>query len=79
MIRLAPGLTKLPPAWPVVGGSISSEERKDVLSRSVFVLVIVRKESRRLFSMALGMPFKSRIYKAIFNKGRIPSEMDLTF
>lgn len=47
--RLAPGLTKLPPAWPVTGGSISKDDKKDVLSRSVFVLVMVRKESKRLF------------------------------
>lgn len=67
-MRLAPGLTKLPPACPVVGGSMSSDERKDVLSRSVFVLVIVRKESRRLFSIALGVPFKSRIYRDIFQQ-----------
>jgi hypothetical protein len=67
LIRLAPGLIKLPPAWPVVGGSISSDERKDVLSKSVLVLVIVRKESRRLFSMALGVPFKSRIYRNHFS------------
>src|SRR5258708_20183888 len=59
---LAPGLMRLPPAWPVAAGSISSEERKDVLSRSVFVLVMVRKESNRLFCEAFGVPFRSKIF-----------------
>lgn len=62
IIRLAPGLTRLPPAWPVADGSISREDRKDVLWRSVFVLVIVRKESSRLFCTDFGVPFKSRIW-----------------
>lgn len=59
---LAPGLTRLPPACPVVGGSMSSDDRKDVLSRCVLVLVMVRKESRRLFCVAFGVPFRSRIF-----------------
>lgn len=40
---------------------MSSEERKDVLSRSFLVLVIVRNESRRLFWSFFGVPLRSRI------------------
>ena len=47
--RLPPGLSKLPPMAPVAGGSMSKDDKKEVLSRSVFVLVIERKESCRLF------------------------------
>lgn len=61
-IRLAPGLTRLPPACPVAGGSISKDDKNDVASRSVFVLVIVKKESNRLFWIGFGVPFKSKIY-----------------
>ena len=61
-IRLAPGLTRLPPACPVAGGSISNEDKNDVASRSVFVLVIVKKESSRLFWIGFGVPFRSKIY-----------------
>ena len=43
--RLEPGLVML----ATRPGSMSSEERKDVLSSSGFVLVIVRKASRRSF------------------------------
>ena len=43
-------------------GSMSSEERKDVLSSSGLVLVIVRKESRRSFCAAFGVPLRSRIF-----------------
>jgi hypothetical protein len=32
-----------------------------VLSNSFLVLVVIRKESRRLFCSALGVPFKSKI------------------
>jgi hypothetical protein len=62
--RLPPGLTRLPPSKPGPGGSMSREERKDVLSKSVFVLVIVRNESRRAFCCALGVPLISRILAA---------------
>lgn len=47
--RLPPGLSRLPPMAPVAGGSMSKEDKNEVLSRSVFVLVIERKESWRLF------------------------------
>ena len=43
-------------------GSMSSEERKEVLSRSFLVLVIVRNESKRLFWSFFGVPLRSRIY-----------------
>jgi hypothetical protein len=59
--RLPPGLSKLPPIAPVVGGSMSKDDKKEVLPRSVFVLVIERKESCKLFWMDLGVPFRSRI------------------
>lgn len=41
---------------------MSREVKNDVVSRSSFVLVIVRNESRRAFCSALGVPFKSKIY-----------------
>jgi hypothetical protein len=56
-IRLVAGL----PTAKLIGGSMSKELRNDVLSRSVFVLVMVRNESRRLFCSILGVPFRSRI------------------
>lgn len=59
---LAPGLMRLPPECPVAAGSMSREERKEVLSRSVLVLVMVRKESRRLFWVDLGVPLRSKIW-----------------
>ena len=55
---LLPGLVRL--ATDV--GSMSSEDRKEVLSSSGFVLVMVRKESRRSFCAALGVPLRSRIF-----------------
>jgi hypothetical protein len=61
--RLPPGLTRLPPSRPGPGGSMSRDDRKDVLSRSVFVLVMVRNESRRAFCCALGVPLMSRIFR----------------
>ena len=60
-ILLAPGLTREPPACPVVGGSISSDERKELLPRSVLVLVMTSNASWRLLCVALGVPFRSRI------------------
>jgi hypothetical protein len=45
-----------------VEGSMSSEERNDVLSSSDLVDVMVRKESKRSFWDALGVPLRSRIY-----------------
>ena len=59
--RLAPGLTRLPPACPVADGSMSSEERNEVLSRSVLVLVMVRNELRRLSCTDFGVPLRSKI------------------
>jgi len=56
-IRLVAGL----PTARLVGGSMSKDVRNDVLSSSVLVLVIVRKESRRLFCSVLGVPLRSRI------------------
>ena len=61
-ILLPAGLIRLPPTYPVAGGSMSSDDRKEVLSKSVLVLVIVKKESRRLFCTAFGVPFRSKIY-----------------
>ena len=43
-------------------GSMSSEERKDVLSSSGLVLVIVKKASSRSFCAAFGVPLRSRIF-----------------
>ena len=60
-IRLPPGLTRLPASRPGPGGSMSRDERKDVLSKSVLVLVMVRNESRSVFCCALGVPLMSRI------------------
>lgn len=56
--RLLPGLVM----FAIMEGSMSREERKEVLSSSDFVLVIVRKESRRSFCAAFGVPFRSRIF-----------------
>jgi len=58
-VLLEPGLPRVAPS--VMDGSISRAERNDVLSKSVLVLVIVRKESRRLFCSIFGVPFRSRI------------------
>ena len=44
--------------WP---GSMSNDVKKDVLSRSLLVLVIVKKESKRSFCSALVVPLRSRI------------------
>lgn len=43
------------------GGSMSREERKEVDSNSEFVLVMVKKKSRREFCSFGGVPFRSRI------------------
>lgn len=47
--------------WVVFEGSMSSEDRKEVVSSSFLVLVMVKNESRRLFCSSLGVPFRSRI------------------
>ena len=60
VLSVPPGLANVP-RRPKVGGSISSEDKNDVLSSSGFVLVMVRKESRRLFCSLFGVPFRSRI------------------
>ncbi len=52
------GLT-MPPCDAV--GSMSSDDRNEVLSSSLFVLVIVRNESNRSFCWNFGVPFRSRI------------------
>lgn len=56
--RLVAGLVM----FTTMAGSMSREERKDVLSRSVFVLVTVKKESKRAFWADLGVPLRSRIF-----------------
>lgn len=56
--RLLPGLVR----FATCPGSISSDERNEVLSSSDFVLVIVRKESSRSFCAAFGVPLRSRIF-----------------
>lgn len=58
-IRLVAGL----PIANAVVGSMSNDERNEVLSRSVLVLVTVKNESRRLFCSVLGVPFRSRIWR----------------
>ena len=64
-------LTRLPPGLPSVevwGGSMSKDDRKEELSRSVFLLVIVKNESMRSFCCVLGVPLRSRIWSRV-NKG----------
>ena len=56
--RLEPGL----PRVDECAGSMSSEDKNDVFSRSAAVLVIVRKESIRSFSWVFGVPLRSRIF-----------------
>ena len=61
--RLPPGLPRFEPVKvDDCAGSMSSEERNEVLSRSVFVLVIERKESIRSFCCCFGVPLRSKIY-----------------
>ncbi len=55
---LLPGLVR----FATDAGSMSSEERKDVLSSSGFVLVMVRKESSRSFCAAFSVPLRSIIF-----------------
>ena len=49
------------PAWELFEGSMSRDDKKEVVSSSFLVLVMVRKESNRLFWSGLAVPFKSRI------------------
>lgn len=59
-------LTRLPPGLPNVddcAGSMSSEDKNEVFSRSVFVLVMVKNESIRSFCCCFGVPFRSSICK----------------
>ena len=78
-ILLPAGLIRLPPTYPAAGGSMSSDDRKEVLSKSVLVLVIVRKESRRLFWTAFGVPFRSKILiKGTSTQTRCVDERPLT-
>lgn len=44
-----------------VDGSISNEDKKDVLASSDFVLVIVKNESSNAFCSDLGVPLRSSI------------------
>jgi mannitol-specific phosphotransferase system IIBC component len=59
-----PGLAKFPLLIDREGGSMSREDRNDVVSRSVLVLVIVRKETRTLFCSAFEVPLRSSTWKA---------------
>jgi hypothetical protein len=63
--RLAFGLDKVPVRCAPPPGSMSREDKKEVPSSSSFVLVIVRKESSRLFCSAFGVPFRSRIWNTV--------------
>jgi len=45
----------------VADGSMSSEDKNEVLSRSSFVLVIVRNASNSSLCLALGVPLRSKI------------------
>ena len=59
--------TRLPPGLEVVAmilvaeGSISSDDKKDAVSSSGLVLVIVRNESSNPFCSVFGVPLRSRI------------------
>lgn len=61
--RLPVGLAKLLSC--VVGGSISSVDKKDVPSSSGLALVMVMKVSNKLFCSIRGVPFRSRIFDGI--------------
>lgn len=61
-MRLPAGLVKLELIWVVVVGSISRDDRNEVLSSSFLVLVMVKNESRRLPCSGKGVPFKSKIF-----------------
>lgn len=64
MLSGVPGMSdaRLPgePRPTVWLGSMSNVDRKDELSSSCLVLVIVRKESSRSFCSALAVPLRSR-------------------
>ena len=62
--RLLPGLVM----FATEPGSMSRVVRKELPSRSVFVLVMVRKESRRSFCAAFGVPLRSRIFWKLENE-----------
>ena len=59
--------TRLPPGLEVVAmilpaeGSISSDDKKEAVSSSGLVLVIVRNESSNPFCSVFGVPLRSRI------------------
>jgi hypothetical protein len=59
--RLPVGLARLELICVVAVGSMSRDDRNDVLSSSFLVLVMVRNESRRLLCSGRGVPFKSKI------------------
>lgn len=63
LILLAPGLELDPPRWLDVEGSMSREERKEVLSSSSLWLVMVTKRSSKWSASDFEVPFKSRIWK----------------
>lgn len=47
--------------WEVLPGSMSKLDSSEVDARSLFVLVIVKNLSRRLFCSGRGVPLRSRI------------------
>jgi hypothetical protein len=55
------GLARLELICVVAVGSMSRDDRNDVLSSSFLVLVMVRNESRRPLCSGRGVPFKSKI------------------
>ena len=60
--RLPAGLVKSELICAVVVGSMSRDDKNEVLSSSLLVLVMVKNESRRLLCSGRGVPFRSRIY-----------------
>ena len=60
-MRLPAGLVRFELICVVVAGSMSRDDKNDVLSSSLLVLVMVKNESRRLLCSGRGVPFKSKI------------------
>lgn len=59
--RLPAGLVRLELICVVAAGSMSRDDRNDVLSSSFLVLVMVKNESSKLPCSGKGVPFRSRI------------------
>jgi hypothetical protein len=59
--RLPTGLVKSELICVVAVGSMSRDDKNDVLSSSALVLVMVKKESRRPLCSGSGVPFRSKI------------------